>query len=41
MAKGFFIALINNLQNFALECEWEIYQRPTPQQLRGMGVQSG
>ncbi len=21
--------------NFALECEWEIYQRPTPQAIKG------
>jgi len=26
---------------FPLECEWGIHQRPTPLQLRGMGVQSG
>tara|TARA_B100002003_G_scaffold181772_1_gene169884 strand:- start:46 stop:231 length:186 start_codon:yes stop_codon:yes gene_type:complete len=31
----------STFQKFALECEWEIYQRPTPLQLRGMGVKSG
>ena len=29
------------LQKFALEYEWEIYQRPNPQQLTGIGVQTG
>ena len=40
MAKGFFIALKNNLQNFALECEWEIYFIPTPAFGRGVGYKT-
>ena len=40
LARGFFIALVNNLQNFALECEWEIYQRGTPTSRRGEGCKT-